>query len=260
MTPPVAIEDWALVRAAALVAVAAAVSFGLRLDLERRILWAALRATVQLLLLGEVLGLLLNRPWAPATFLAMAVMIAMATHQTVTRAERRMPGASLGSFVTLALTGLLTTWMVTRGVLELRPWYTPRYAIPLMGMVLGNGLTGIALTLDRMIASAYAHRALIEADLALGATRFEAMRGPMATAVRVGLTPIVNSTSIVGVVSIPGMMTGQILSGADPAQAVRYQIMVSFMIMASTALGATGLAVYSVLQLTDKEHRLRTFD
>ncbi len=238
-------------------AIAAGVSIGLRLDLERRMLWAALRATVQLFLVGEILSTLFNDPWAPATFFAMTVMIAAATHQTIVRPKRPLPGATLGSFITLALTGLLTTWIVTRGVLSLEPWYTPRYAIPLLGMILGNGLTGMALTLDGMTTAAYERRARIEADLALGATRFEAMRGPMVDAARVGLTPIINSTTVVGLVAIPGLLTGQILSGADPTQAVRYQLLVMFMIMASTALSVSGLAVYAVVRLTDRDHRLK---
>ena len=190
----------------------------------------------------------------------MTVMIAAAAHQTVIRPERRLAGAGLGSFITLSLTGVLTTWLVTQGVLGLVPWYTPRYAIPLLGMILGNGLTGMALTLDRMTATAYEQRARVEADLALGATRFEAMRGPMVAAVRVGVTPIINSTSVVGLVAIPGMLTGQILNGADPSQAVRYQLVVMFMVMASTSLGASCLAAFSVLRLTDREHRMRTLD
>lgn len=257
MSPPAVIEWTGLVRAAGLLLLAALVSVGLRLDLERRLLWAGLRAAAQLFLLGEVLGLVLDRPQALVTFAVMAVMIAAAAHQTATRPQRRLPGAGLGSFITLALTGLLTTWLVTRGVLGLDPWYTPRYALPLLGMILGNGLTGLALTLDRMMAVAHEQRAQIEADLALGASRYEALRRPMADAVRVGMMPIINATSVVGLVSIPGMMTGQILAGADPKQAVRYQLVVMFMVTAATALGSTGLAVFSMVRLTDRAHRLR---
>ena len=257
MTAPVILESGALLRAVVLVAIAAGVSVALRLDLERRMLWAAVRATVQLFLVGEILSTLFNNPWAPATFLAMAVMIGAATHQTIVRPERRLPGGGLGAFITLALTGLLTTWIVARGVIGVVPWYTPQYAIPLLGMILGNGLTGMALTLDRMTAAAHEHRARIEADLALGASRFEAMRGPMVSAARVGVTPIVNATTVVGLVAIPGVLTGQILSGVDPAQAVRYQLLVMFMVMASTSLGVSCLAAYAVVRLTDSEHRLR---
>ena len=159
MTAPVILESGALLRAVVLVAIAAGVSVALRLDLERRMLWAAVRATVQLFLVGEILSTLFNNPWAPATFLAMAVMIGAATHQTIVRPERRLPGGGLGAFITLALTGLLTTWIVARGVIGVVPWYTPQYAIPLLGMILGNGLTGMALTLDRMTAAAHEHRA-----------------------------------------------------------------------------------------------------
>ncbi|MEO1227824.1 MAG: iron export ABC transporter permease subunit FetB [Myxococcota bacterium] len=228
MNGPVPIGDVELAAAFVLVAVAAAVSLALRLDLERRLLWASLRATVQLFVIGQILAYVLGTEPGWAIAVVMTVMIGAAAHQAVTRPERWLDGGPLGAFVTLTLVGLLTTFTVSRGLLHLEPWYTPRYALPLLGMILGNTLTGLSLSLDNLLEAADLGRETIEADLALGATRWEALREPLGRAVRVGMTPILNSTSVVGLVALPGMMTGQVLAGADPRDAVRYQLLVMF--------------------------------
>src|SRR3569623_2692060 len=120
--------------------------------------------------------------------------------------------------------------MALLGLLRVEPWYSPQYAIPLLGMILGNTLNGISLGLDRLGGELSGRRAPVEALLALGATRWEAARGPIRQAVRTGLIPTINAMMVVGIVSLPGMMTGQILAGADPVEAVKYQIVMMFLI------------------------------
>lgn len=257
MGPPVPIGNVELLGSFGLVIAASAVSLLLRLNLERRLLWASARAVVQLFLVGHVLAFVLNTPNPLLVFSAMAVMIAAATHQTVSRPERRLAGASLGAFLTLTLVGLTTCATVVGSVLHLSPWYTPRYALPLLGMILGNTLTGLSLGLDHLLEAVDLRKTEIEADLALGATRVEALREPVGRAIRVGMTPIINSTSVVGLVALPGMMTGQILAGADPRDAVRYQLLVMFMVVGATAVGCLGIGVFCAWRLTDAEHRLR---
>lgn len=256
MSPPVSIGGLELVGATGLVGIAAVVSLALGLDLERRMLWAALRAVVQLLLIGQILSAVLSAPAGWSTGIVMAVMIAAASHQAVTRPERSVSGGAVGAFITLALVGILTTLTVTRGILHLEPWYTPRYAIPLLGMILGNILTGLSLALDHLLESVDVRRMEVESDLALGATRWEALKGPLARAVRIGMTPILNATSVVGLVALPGMMTGQILAGADPREAVRYQLLVMFMVLGATAIGCLALGVFTVFRVSDSQHRL----
>jgi putative ABC transport system permease protein len=105
-------------------------------------------------------------------------------------------------------------------------------------MILGNSLTGIALGLDRFLDCLTTRSDEIELRLAFGATRSEALAAPLREAVRTGMVPIINSMAAAGIVSLPGMMTGQILAGAPPLQAVSYQIVVMFMIAAAVASGA----------------------
>lgn len=131
------------------------------------------------------------------------------------------------------------------------------HLIPLLGMVLGNGLTGISLCLDEMTRHLDLERGRVETELALGATRWEAARGPVREAVRRGMIPVINSMMVVGIVSLPGMMTGQILAGADPLVAVRYQIVILFMIAGATSFGCMLLALHAYRRLFDEAHRLR---
>ena len=123
-------------------------------------------------------------------------------------------------------------------------------------MVLGNTLNGMTLGLDCLMEDLCNKRELIETALALGATRWEACQEQIRNAIRVGMIPTINSMMIMGLVSLPGMMTGQILEGASPALAVRYQIVVLFMIASATALGVIGVVGLAWLRLTNREHQL----
>ena len=147
--------------------------------------------------------------------------------------------------------------MALVGIIRVDPWFDPQYAIPLLGMVLGNTLSGISLSLDRFVESLVQRRAAVETVLALGGTRWEAAHEHISDALRVGMIPTINSMLIMGIVSLPGMMTGQILAGADPADAVRYQIVIMFMIASAAALGAYGVVLFAYHRLFDPHHRLR---
>ncbi len=174
----------------------------------------------------------------------------------VRRTERRYPGIYLAGLVSVTLSSVLTTAVVTEVVVGVQPWYDPRYVIPLMGMVLGNSLNGISLTLDRLTADLERRRDEVELWLSLGATAWEATRPLVVDAVRAGLVPILNAMTVAGIVSLPGMMTGQILAGAPPLQAVRYQIVVMFMIAGASSLGALLAGLLSFRRLTTRRHQL----
>ena len=137
------------------------------------------------------------------------------------------------------------------------PWYAPRYVLPILGMVLGNTLTGMCLVLDTMTETASRERGAIEARLALGAHRFEAMSNVLHVAMRTGMIPILNAMATTGIVALPGMMTGQILAGVDPVEAAKYQVLIMFLIAGATALGVVCAGVGAIVLLTDDHHRLR---
>lgn len=140
-------------------------------------------------------------------------------------------------------------------MIRIQPWYEPQYAIPILGMILGNCLTGVSLGIERMTEELTAGRAAVEMSLALGASRWEAAQGPARQAVRAGMIPTLNQMAVVGLVSLPGMMTGQVLAGQSPLQAVRYQIVIMFLIAAASGLGVVGAVLLTYRRLFSPDHR-----
>jgi putative ABC transport system permease protein len=175
------------------------------------------------------------------------------------RQERRLAGLwsyGLGTGCMLIAASLVTIFALTTQVRP-EPWYNPRYALPLLGMILGNTMTGISLGLHTLTSGLLRERAAVEAQLMLGATRRQALLPQTRAALRSGLMPIVNSMAATGLVSLPGMMTGQILSGVAPAEAVKYQLLIMFLIAGGTGLGTTAAVLAGGWRLTDARHRLR---
>jgi putative ABC transport system permease protein len=124
-------------------------------------------------------------------------------------------------------------------------------------MILGNTMTGIAIGLNTLTGQIKRERAAIETMLALGETRRVAFRPFVRAAVRNGLIPVINGMSAAGVVSLPGMMTGQILSGVEPVEAIKYQILIMFLIAGGTGIGVVIAVHGGALRLSDARHRLR---
>jgi len=246
-----------LTLAAGLVLVAGGVSLLLRLGLEKRLAIASVRTVVQLLLLGLVLRYVFDPKSHWLLAVIVGVMLLAASHAAVQRSESRFRGLTLLALLSLTISAMLTTVVVTGLIVGVRPWYEPRYMIPLLGMILGNGLTGVSLCIDHLLTALREKRDHIEMDLAMGATRWEAARGPLRDAIRRGMIPILNSMSVVGIVAIPGMMTGQILAGADPAQAAKYQIVVMFMIAGATSLCCIMMAMLIYRRMFNNRHQLR---
>ncbi len=253
----IALSAFDLVGAATLVLVAGATSLALRLSLERQLVLGMVRATVQLLLVGLALRWIFGHVHWALTFGAASVMIVLATRAALQRASHTLAGAFAGSFVTLVLSAGVFAVLGAALFVGAEPWYHPRYLLPLLGMLLGNGLTGISLCLDTLLATFAEDRERVELELALGATRWEAARDPVRRAVRRGIVPIVNAMMVAGVVSLPGMMTGQILSGTEPVEAVKYQLLILFLIAGATSLGCLGVALFAAHRAIDEDHRLR---
>jgi len=254
---PVPLTPLHLLLCAALLVAYGGISVGLRLGLVRRLAIASARATVQLSVLGLVLVpvFALASPWPVAAW--CAVMVVLAGREAMARTSRRVPGMFGGAVLAMALGGAGTALFSTVVVLQLDPWWTPRYLVPLVGMVLGNALTGVSLGLDRVLTGLEQRRGEVEALLALGAGRWEACRDVAGDAIRTGMVPILNSMSAVGLVTIPGMMTGQILGGTDPLQAARYQLLILFVIAGAVAIGTTVAVGWAVRRVVDGELRLR---
>jgi putative ABC transport system permease protein len=248
-----------LTLAALLVVGSAALAFALRLGVSASLLIAGARMVVQLLLVGLVLKVVFDRVdvvWI--TVIAFA-MLMVAGYESAARQKRRLAGPwSMGIGVAAMFVSTFTVTVLTLVViLGPSPWYTPQYAIPLLGMLLGNTMTGVALALDRLTQTLWSQRGTVEARLMLGHPWNEAVAGIRRDCMRAGLIPTVNAMAAAGIVSLPGMMTWQILAGAPPMEAVRYQILIMCLIMGATT-GGTLLAVQvACRRLFDTRERLR---
>jgi len=241
--------------AAALILINGAISALLSLGLGRRLIVAAACTVVQLLLIGLVLQWIFGLDRWDAVIGVMLVMTTVAGVAAVQRTHVRFPGVWLVSLVSVGASAWLIESVALFAVVRVEPWYAPHYAIPLLGMVLGNTLNGIALGLDRFGSELTAQRPQVETVLALGGTRWEAARGPIQQAIRTGMIPTINAMMVVGIVSLPGMMTGQLLAGVAPVEAVKYQIVIMFLISSATALGTVAAVLLSYHRLFNADHQ-----
>lgn len=211
---------------------------------------------IQLLLVGLILKWLFQQD-EPITIIFLGIIMAtIAGTSTVNQTKKRFIGIYINSLITVMGSATLITAFAITGIVKPDPWFTPQYLIPLLGMVLGNTINGMSLGLDALMEGLNNKKDLIETALALGASRWEACQHTMRESIRVAMIPTINSMMLIGLVSLPGMMTGQILQGADPAMAVRYQIVIMFMIASSTAIGVVGVVILAWLRLTNTNHQL----
>ena len=255
----VALEYADLTIAAILVILNGVLSIALQLGLERQLAIATVRMIVQLLLVGVVLTALFSLLSPTWTALAALAMVLFAGREIMARQERRLKGLwsyGLGTGCMLMAASLVTIFALLTQ-LQADPWYHPRYTLPLLGMILGNTMTGISLGLHTLTTGLVRDRAAVEARLMLGATRREALLPATRSALRSAMMPIVNSMAATGLVSLPGMMTGQILAGIEPVEAVKYQLLIMFLIAGGTGLGAVAAVLAAGCRLTDNRHRLR---
>ncbi|VAW72675.1 Probable iron export permease protein FetB [hydrothermal vent metagenome] len=244
--------------AAILVLVLGVLSGLMKLGIVRQLYIAAARTTVQLLFIGLVLKTLFASTSILFVLLIAFIMMSVAGWEILSRQQRKLNGWwGFGiSTASLFLSSFLITLLCLIVVIQADPWYSPQYAIPLLGMLLGNTMTGIALGMDRLVQSAWQQRSVIEQRLMLGYTSAEAIMDLRRDAMRAGMIPIINSMAAAGLVSLPGMMTGQILAGAPPVEAVKYQILIMFMISSGTGLGVICVLWLLSRRLFDERERL----
>ncbi|MCG7201252.1 iron export ABC transporter permease subunit FetB [Marinobacter pelagius] len=250
---------WKLGLAALLILGLAGVSFAARLGITRSLLVAGARTGIQLALIGLVLEALFASARLYWIALMAAVMLLVAGREVMARQQRRLRGFWAFGIGTGAMfvSSFAVTILALTVIIGPAPWYAPQYAIPLLGMMLGNTMTGVALSLDRLNESVWRQRAVIENRLMLGQTWREAVEDIRKDAMRGGMMPSINAMAAAGIVSLPGMMTGQILAGSPPAVAVKYQILVMLLITVGTGFGALMAVSWGSRRLFDDRERLR---
>jgi len=245
--------------AALLVVALALTSARIYPGLAWQLLVAALRTAIQLTLIGLVLKALFANSHLLWVGLLSLLMLAVAGREVMTRQHRRFAGSwgyGIGA-VSMFISSFTVALFALIVVVDNEPWYQPQYSIPLLGMLLGNTMNGIALALDRLTQSAWEQRDVIEARLMLGYSAPEAVSGIRRQVFRSGLIPIINAMAAAGIVSLPGMMTGQILAGIEPVEAVKYQILIMFLISAGSGFGTLAAVHLAVRRLFDERQRLR---
>jgi putative ABC transport system permease protein len=255
MSPSV--PSWAGVAAsAALVAVAATVAWRQRLHLAREIAIAGGRAAAQLAAVGTVLLVVFRHGGIAAAAGWLAVMVVIAGQVAARRAKGMPRAAAIATAAVGAGTAATLGVLLGLGVIAAQA----RVVIPVGGMVVSGAMQATALVLTRLRDDARAAAAAIEARLALGLSASHAFAPHQRTTLRTALIPAVDSTKVVGLISLPGAMTGLILAGVSPLIAIRYQIVVMYMLLAAAALAALTAGRLAERALFDHAHRLRPLE
>ena len=236
-----------------LVGIAVAISVWQHLDLERSLVWASARAIVQLLAVGAVLALVLS-PHVPlaVSWLWVAFMVVFAA-DTIRRRAPEVPGARRLALVSMGLATSLSLGVLFS--LRIFP-VNARTIVPLAGMVVGNSLTATVVAARRVVAEFTDKRAEVEARLALGLSSRDAARPYVRDSLRTAMITQIESTKAVGLVFLPGAMTGLILAGEKPLQAVMVQAAVMFLILGAVAITATAMSLGLSRRLFTPDHRL----
>jgi putative ABC transport system permease protein len=256
---PILLSPGDIAISAMLIVLDGVLSLALRLNLHRQLAIAAVRMVVQLVLVGFILRFVFALSSPLVTLAVVVVMVAIAGREVAARPEQRL--GRIGNYAigasAVALATFLAAVLALTTAIRPQPWYDARYAIPLAGIILGNVLNGASLALDSMLSGVVRERAAIEAQLALGATFGQAIRGLVRASVRRALLPIINQMSAAGIITLPGIMTGQILAGMDPLEAAKYQILLMFLLSGGSALAAVVVVYLAAMRLTDDRQRLR---
>jgi len=226
-------------------AIAIGLSSWQSLGLELPLAIATGRTVIQLTVVGYFLGVVfaLDNPWA--VLVVLFVMLTIAAITARNRISKKIPRLFWVVFGSIFFCSTLTLIYINILIIQPDTWYQPQYLIPLGGIVLGNAMNGSAIAGERLVSTMTSSRLEIETHLSLGATPQQAVAGYRKDAIRAGLIPTLNQMMVVGIVTLPGIITGQLLSGIDPLNAASYQILIMFMI-ATTNLTTTILVTQGI--------------
>jgi putative ABC transport system permease protein len=245
--------------AASLIVLDAGMSLAFGLRVHRQLVIAAFRMVVQLLLVGFVLRWLFASGSVAMTMAVIVLMIAAAAREVAVRPKQRFQrfGNYRIAAIVVAVSSVATVLLALTTAIRPDPWHDPRYAIPLMGIVLGSVLNSASIALDSFMGDVSGARNKIEARLALGSPLQAALAPLMRDALRKGMIPVINQMSAAGIITLPGIMTGQLLAGMDPLSAVKYQILLLFLLAGSSGLASGGAVYLASRSVGDERDRLR---
>ncbi len=229
-----------------------------RIPRHREIIISSLRMTLQLVLAGYILVYIIEHPHPLVTAGIIILMEIFAIH-TIFKKHKTALSKELKKVIVASISlGTLSCllyflWMVV----QISPWYSPQYFIPIAGMIIGNAMTGISLGVKSLIENMSTQRAQVEEALVLGATPKMATRNIINDTFDSAILPTINSMIGMGIIFLPGMMTGQILSGISPTTAIAYQIAIMLGILGSVALSVILLLQWGYSTFFNKDAQLR---
>ncbi|MEB3278513.1 MAG: iron export ABC transporter permease subunit FetB [Lyngbya sp.] len=259
MLIPLDFTDLAL--ALGLITIACALSFWQQLGLEGQLLLATVRTIVQLGVAGYVLAVVFD-PARPNPWLILAfglLMLTLVTVVTRNRISKKLPRLIFWVWGSLGLSAVLIVGYAQLLVIQPTPFYSPQYLIPLLAAILGNAMNAASIAGERLVTTLNYSQTEIETHLSLGATPTQAVKLYRSEAIRAGLLPTLNSMAIVGIVTLPGILTGQLLAGADPLDAASYQIVILLAIAVSNLVATLVLTAGICRQYFNAEAQLQKF-
>jgi len=222
--------------------------------MEKDLIYSVVRMTLQLIIMGFVLNMVFNIKLPIIVMAIFLLMIFFATHTIVKRSNISFIGVYRILFIAMGFGCTPVIFFFLLMVVHNQPWYDPRYFIPLAGMIVGNSMNGSALALERFYDDVKTRRNEIETLISFGATSGEASRESFRKAYRSSLLPILTNMTGMGLVFLPGMMTGQILGGSSPLTAIKYQIAIMAAILCSVAITAFLILTLEYRHFFDKYH------
>ncbi len=244
--------------ATSLVVVTLLISFKEKLGMEKDLLIGAFRSFVQLMFVGYILQYIFDTNHWYLVLAVLLTMIGVAGFNALKRQKIRWKKLFWILTIGIALGSIIILTIVIGFILRVKPWYLPQYIIPLAGMIIGNSMVGAALAANRLTSDIRDHRREIEVALSLGASSRQAVAPYLREALKTAMMPTISTMMTVGIVQLPGMMTGQIIAGTNPNAAVRYQIVVTYMIAAATAITVITVTLWLYRCFFTPNHQLLT--
>ncbi|KAG6837244.1 hypothetical protein H0H93_012639 [Arthromyces matolae] len=228
------------------------------LGVEQGLLTAAIRCVAQLAVMAVLLHSVFstNNPYAVAG-IALLLNLLGTFEIVANKAKRRHHHMFPLLFIGMLSSTLPISIIGSRWAMSNSPFWSPANYIPVVGMLCGNAISAIVITVNFVMKELHENRDKVETYLAYGASRLEACKPIAREALRMALTPVINQMSVIGMISIPGMMTGALLGGASVDQAAYLQIIIMFMISSATALASFFATISVIIVTVDSEHRVR---
>lgn len=241
------ISNTALISSIALMVIVAIIGLLNRLGVTKSVLLGTVRAFIQLIIMGYVLEWVFDLQKWYFTVLMLLIMLLFATFDSYKRISFRPKNTFSSSLISMFIGTAIPLGFMFYILLKITPWYNPQYVIPISAMVISNTMTAISICLNTFGSELKLRRFEVEAKLSLGASKSCSLSVIRKNAIKAGLIPTINALMVLGIVKLPGMMTGQILGGVSPIESVKYQLLIMYMISA-----ATSISLFMLVYLIEK--------